>query len=81
MLGTYGLVIFECKERELAASAVGLEAVVPAGVFKAGLNARFFVAIHFLKAHEDSYTFDAYPEYAGFLVHVKWKFRNDTIVL
>lgn len=61
---------FDCKARELHASTAGHDDIVPANVFVAGLDARVFAAIHFLKAHEYSYTFDARPVYEGFLVHV-----------
>lgn len=61
--------VFECKER-VAATAVATAATtagkdpqvpVPAAVLTAGLDVRMFAAIHFLKAHDDSYTFHARP--------------------
>lgn len=51
----------ECKEKELSV---------------AGLNICVFPAIHFLKVHEDSYTFDAHPVYGDFLVHIVLKFSD-----
>lgn len=38
------------------------------------MDARVFVAVHFLKVHDDSYTFTARPAYIGYLAHVMSKF-------
>lgn len=53
-----------------------VEVVVLASFFKAGLNAHIFATIHFLKVHEDSYTFDTHSMYAGFLALVTSKFMD-----
>lgn len=53
-----------------------MSVVVPAGVFKTGLDARVFTAIHFLKAYDDNYTFDIRPTYGGFLKKVTSKFSD-----
>lgn len=67
---------FECKERALAATIADLTAIVPNGVFKASVNVCVFSTVLFLKAHEDSYTFDAQSAYGGFLSTVTLKFLD-----
>lgn len=70
---------FECKEREAAAItavAANEQVKVPAEVFKAGLDERIFATIHFLKAYEDNYNFDARSTYDGFLANVTSKFLD-----
>lgn len=47
-----------------------------AEVFKVGLNARIFLTIPFLKAHEDSYAFDAHLTCGGFLTNVMLNFLD-----